>query len=228
MTGIFDSGAGGLAALTELRRICPTEDILFLADRKNAPYGTKTEEEILRLTKRNIYRLRLAGAERVLIACCTASTVYGLLTPEERSISVPIIEPTAVRAARATENGTVAVIATEHTARSGAFGRAVRREDRGIRVFEHAAQELVGIAERAAHGYEMSGGERETVASAVRTALGCGADTLVLGCTHFSHLTDEICRTCKGRGVRLIDAARIGAEVIADRARRGGGATVFL
>lgn len=227
MTGIFDSGAGGLAALTELRRICPTEDILFLADRRNAPYGTKSEDEILRLVKRNIGRLCSAGAERVLIACCTASTVYDMLSSDERSVAVPVIAPTAARAAEKTRNGTVAVIATERTVKSGAFGREIRRAGRGIRVSEYAAQELVEIAERRAHGHVMSKDERELLRAAVVSALEGGADTLVLGCTHFSHLQKDISEIVNG-DIELIDAAKTGAAVIAHRAHRGGGATVFL
>ena len=57
MIGVFDSGAGGLAALGELRRIAPNEDVIFLADAKNAPYGTKAPETIAQLARNNILRL---------------------------------------------------------------------------------------------------------------------------------------------------------------------------
>ncbi len=101
----------------------PREDIIYLADRKNAPYGTKTKEELIALTKKDIQRLREMGVRQILIACCTASTVYHYLDQIEREISLPIITPAAELAAK---YGRVYVIATRRTAESGAFGRAIR------------------------------------------------------------------------------------------------------
>ena len=74
MLGVFDSGVGGLAALRELRRLLPFEDMIYLADKENAPYGTKTEDELVALVREDVKRLRELGAEKILMACCTAST----------------------------------------------------------------------------------------------------------------------------------------------------------
>ncbi len=226
MIGIFDSGAGGLAALGELRRLCPAEDVLFLADRKNAPYGTRTEDEILYLTEKNISKLLSAGAQRVLIACCTASTVHDKLPEEPRRLSVPIIEPTAMRAKEASKNGSVAVIATKHTAESGAFSKAVYSIKGGTRVEEYPAQELVEIAERTALGHKLGKFEISVIERVLTPVLCSGADTLILGCTHFSHLKDKIQSIAKN--INIIDSALVGAEVVAECAGMGVGATVFL
>ena len=80
MIGVFDSGDGGLLAVEKIRERSPECDLIFLADRENAPYGTKSRTEIIRITKRNIKRLKELGASRILIACCTASSVYGELS----------------------------------------------------------------------------------------------------------------------------------------------------
>ncbi len=226
MIGIFDSGAGGLAALSELRKLSPNEDILFLADRKNAPYGTKSEKEVLRLAENNISRLLFSGASSVLIACCTASTVHEKLPPPLKERSVPIIEPAAKLAAASTKNGNIAVIATERTVKSGAFGRAIRRVDPIFRVKEYPAQELVEIAERVAAGENADRFAREKIEEILDASLSGGADTLVLGCTHFSHLKEII--KSKANGIKIIDSAKIGAEHIANGAGCGFGATVFL
>ena len=85
MIGVFDSGVGGYCAFRELRRLLPREDMVYLADRKNAPYGTKSEDEIIAFTKANIKRLREIGARKILIACCTASSVYNSLDEEVSS-----------------------------------------------------------------------------------------------------------------------------------------------
>jgi hypothetical protein len=85
--GIFDSGVGGICAYRHLREMLPRENILYLADRKNAPYGIKSRDEILGFTKTNIKRLRSLGADGILIACCTASSLYGLLDVDEQEIA---------------------------------------------------------------------------------------------------------------------------------------------
>ncbi len=226
MTGIFDSGAGGLAALRELRRINPSMDILFLQDRKNAPYGTKTEEEILALAENNIKRLRAAGASRVLIACCTASTVYRRLQRELKEISVPIIEPTAELAAGLTRSRKIAVIATRHTVRCESFSRAIKAKDSAIRVTEIEAQELVEIAERISAGLKMTDGDEDYFSSLLTRIRATDADTLVLGCTHFSHLENKFKEKIKN--ITTVDAAKTGAHIIAESRGRGLGATVFL
>ena len=110
MIGIFDSGAGGLAALYELRSLMPSADIIFLKDKEHAPYGTRSADEITSLAECNVKRLCELGASRVLIACCTASACYERMSEECRALSVPIIAPAARCAAENTENGTVAVV----------------------------------------------------------------------------------------------------------------------
>lgn len=92
MVGIFDSGMGGEFALREFVSLCPNERAELFADRENAPYGTKSEPELIRLVKRDIDILRSRGAERILMACCTASTVYPLLPSEYQRAVIPIID----------------------------------------------------------------------------------------------------------------------------------------
>ena len=105
MIGVFDSGVGGFLAVRHLRALLPRADILCLADRKNAPYGTKERKEIINFAERNIERLFKLGANRILIACCTASSAHRALTQRAQDISVPIIRPTAERAVELTDIG---------------------------------------------------------------------------------------------------------------------------
>jgi glutamate racemase len=85
--GIFDSGVGGCVSLAELRAINGEVDIVYLADYKNAPYGTKGEGELVPIISENIERLLSLGCERVLIACCTASAMHRLLPEKIREKS---------------------------------------------------------------------------------------------------------------------------------------------
>ena len=214
MIGIFDSGVGGLTALSEVRRLMPTADVLYLADRENAPYGTKCEEEILSASKKCIARLRSEGADKILIACCTASTLYPRLSSWEQSLCVPIILPAARAAIKATVNGRIGVIATRATVRSRAFSRAIAAEGFGCKVAECEAQALVGIVEEGARGdTPLSDGDSETLLRILLPIRSFGADTLILGCTHFPHLREHIAELLPG--VTLINPSLEGALEIA-------------
>jgi len=225
MIGVFDSGAGGLAALGELRRIAPNEDVIFLADAKNAPYGTKAPETIAQLARNNILRLIDAGSNKILIACCTASACFGLLDESVQSMAVPIIAPTAREAVNATRVGAIAVIATDLTVKLRAFSKAIKAISPSVEVCEVAAQPLVSIAEKKALGGALSKDDIRVLASVLDTALSNGADTLVLGCTHFSYFEEEI---KKQRNINTVDSAKVGARSIANAAARGRGTTLFL
>ena len=207
MIGIFDSGVGGIFAYNLVREAMPLEDIIYLADRKNAPYGTKTEDEILKFTKKNIQTLRNMGTKAILIACCSASTVYQRLNEEEKAIAIPIITPTARVAAQIGER--IAVIATRHTARSGAFSREIAKFS-SCTVVELAEQPLVTLVEEGNRDGKISDGcgcYLKEMAERIRVT---EADTLILGCTHFSHLEGEISKLIPE--VKIISPARVGAE----------------
>ncbi len=228
MIGIFDSGVGGLTALAEVRRLMPEADILYLADRENAPYGTKSEEDILDCTKRCIARLRAEGADKILIACCTASTLYPRLDPEEQMISVPIILPAARAAIKTTKKGRIGVIATRATVRSRAFSRAISAEGFGCKVAECEAQALVGMIEAGARsGIPLSDGDSAALLRILLPIRSFGADTLVLGCTHFPHLSEHISELLPE--TTLVNPSREGALEIAKSAdAAGSGRTVYL
>lgn len=199
MIGVLDSGRGGLVAFKELRRLMPRVDITYLADRKNAPYGNKRPDEILRLTECGIMRLGDMGCEMILIACCTASSLHDLLPEELRNISIPIITPTA-RLCR--DSSSVLVIATEHTVRSGAFSKEIKRfSDANVR--EIPMQPLVSLIEWG----------RDTKPATDEIVEMCeGCDTLILGCTHFSHLYDDL--RARLPEVKILSPAHIGANEV--------------
>lgn len=227
MTGIFDSGVGGLAAYFELRRILPREDIIYLADRKNAPYGTKTKDELITLTKNDIKRLSNMGAERILIACCTASTVYSELDEWEREIATPIITPASRLAA---EGERIAVIATEHTVRSGAFGREIKKFSANAVIFEQAEQGLVSLVESGNRDGRLGCECLVELHKISEWVTRICADTLVLGCTHFSHL--EMALQDMLPHIKIVSPAREGAMEIAKKIEnlstaRKNGRTVY-
>ncbi len=230
MTGIFDSGRGGETALSEFRRLCPTEDVIFFADRENAPFGTKSTAELCEITDRALGRLISMGCERVLIACCTASTVHHLLPECKQRISIPIITPTAREAARLSASGRIAVLATDATVRSHAFEAALS----GCEVIEIAAQALVGEIEAGARDGIITDRLSLYIKERLSGAVSFGADTVILGCTHFPLVEGEICRIAEelsGRKIITVSSARQGAiELLRSLSGegRGKGRTVYV
>lgn len=207
MIGIFDSGVGGFCAFEHLRGLLPDEDIVYLADGENSPYGTKSADEIKEITEKNIRRLRGAGADIVLIACCTASSLHHRLSESDRRISIPIIQPSARLAAMGGKN--IAVIATRHTASTHAFASEIKKYS-DAPVSEYAEQELVALIEGGNRWGRIDKKCAEYLKAVAEKIKRGGADTLILGCTHFSHLLGEIERLLPK--VRVISPAHVGAE----------------
>ena len=224
MIGIFDSGVGGICAFQEVRRLLPREDILYLADRKNAPYGTKTKEEILALTRADIKRLRLMGADKILIACCTASSVYDLLNEEEREISLPIIRPASEKAASGRR---IAVIATERTVLSGVFEKELSTLT-DAPVLQMAEQNLVALVEGGCRDGKITSECEDEIERISGRIKSFGADRLILGCTHFSHLEGSLQKSC---GIRTVSPAREGARALVKmikQCRKENGRTIYM
>ena len=225
MIGVFDSGVGGICAYKYLQEALPTRDIVYLADRKNAPYGTKTEDEILLFTKNNIRILSNLGCEAILIACCSASTVYPRLTEEEKLISLPIITPSARLAAEGGRR--ITVIATRHTALSGAFRREIASFSDAF-VTEMCEQPLVTLVESGNRDGHLSEECTDYLLKMAERIKESKADSLILGCTHFSHLEYEIGRLLPK--VRIISPARVGAEELIKKInnRRENGKIMYI
>lgn len=210
MIGVFDSGVGGLAALAVLHRLMPRENAVYLADRKNLPYGEKSEGELVALVSRDIERLVELGCRRVLIACCTASSVYHRLSPEHRAVSLPIIAPAAER----TGGGRVTVIATERTVSSHAFRREILKIYPDARVTEIAAQSLVSLVEGGVGERTPDRDEREKIEKIIEKIAAARPDALLLGCTHFSHVKEYFVAALPS--VRMVDAAEWGARAFCE------------
>ena len=227
MIGVFDSGRGGLTAIAELRRLSPDADICFFADRKNSPYGTKSRRELVRLVKNDVKRLYYVGADRILMACCTASTVYPFLPKVMRDISQPIISPAAKAAAQMTGRGIIGVIATEATVSSGAFRSELYRFESVRRVYEFPLQRLVTLIENGVSDENITKSQRKELYELLSPMRSLDIDTLILGCTHFPHLEREI-GNCLPR-VKLVNPSREGAlEIIKNLSQQGTGRTIYL
>lgn len=226
MIGVFDSGVGGLAAINELRKITKDIDVSFLADRKNAPYGTKTLEQIIEFSKRNIEKLLSLGAEKILIACCTASAAYPYLSEREKSVSVPLIDLAASRAVEIANGGGIGVIATKRTVEERAFSKAIAKISNNASVFELETQEFVSMVESGARDGNLTLCDRQKIARALAPLRDKKIDTLILGCTHFPHIEKEIQAVT---GAKTVNPALEGAlEISKIASLSGNGRTIYV
>ena len=145
--GVFDSGVGGITVLKEIRKELPNEDIIYLGDTENFPYGNKTKEEIIKFAEENVKKLLKYNVKIIVIACGTATSQAIEKLKEEFSIPIiGIIEPT-VNYIKQKEYKEIGVIATEGTIRSGAWERKLKERMPEIIVINKACPMLATIAE---------------------------------------------------------------------------------
>jgi glutamate racemase len=211
--GVFDSGFGGLTAVTMLRTLLPEEDIIYFGDSGRAPYGGRTKNELRVMAEQNLRFLKGFGVKLVLAAC---GTVSGSVLDEIEFGDVPlfgVIKPAAEKVAAVTENGVVGVIATQASINSGAYQREIMRCNPGVSIIDAGCPKLVPLVESG----RFSPGDLEVEAAvgeylaAIRDA---GADTLLLGCTHYSLLERAIVNFM-GDGLKLVSASDEAASYLA-------------
>lgn len=219
MIGMFDSGEGGMNVLRAFRGLCPCEDVIFLRDRARCPYGGKSHRQIIGICRENVSYLRSVGADEVLIACCTASAACSGEEWTDRRLH-PIIDPVASAARRATENGKIALIATAATVASGAFDRSLGHS----LVRSVACPGLVRMVEGGVKDGSVRTTDRAEIEYTLLPLSGSGADTLILGCTHFSSLRETVSDIAKKYGInKIIDSATEAARYMASFLRSGTG-----
>ncbi len=213
--GLFDSGVGGLTVLQSVRRRLPRESTLYLGDNERAPYGPRTDAEVIRFSGECLDELVARDVKAIVVACNTSASVA--LPWLRRRTEVPIlgvIRPGAFAAAAATRTGRIGVIATQATIRSGAYPAAIADERPDAIVTAHATPALVPLVEAGRHSGAEVDAAVETALAPLLTGGGPAIDTLVLGCTHYPLLGDAIARTV-GRHIAVIDSASATASALA-------------
>ncbi len=214
---MFDSGVGGLTVLRAIRRLLPSESIVYLGDTARLPYGTKSAESVTRYAIQASDHLVHRGIKLLIIACNTASAIS--LDPLREQFAplpvVGVVEPGAAAAVAASRNRRFAVLATESTVNRHAYARAIQALAPGSHVDETACSLLVGLAEEGwTEGDIPESVVRRYLAASMSGAEGEPADTVVLGCTHFPLLEGAI-RNALGPGPAIVDSASTAAVAVA-------------
>ena len=212
--GVFDSGVGGLSVLREIRALLPAEDLIYVADSGHVPYGDKAPEFILERSRFIAKFLLDRGCKALVIACNTATaSAAAALRADHPQTSIVGMEPAVKPAAAATRNGIVGVLATVGLLRSARFAALLDKFAAGIRV---VTQPAPGLVEQVEMGQLDTIETRELIDVFVRPLRTEGADTIVLGCTHYPFLKPLIAKAA-GADIALVDT---GAAVARQLERR--------
>lgn len=216
--GVFDSGMGGLTVLKELAALRPQQDLLYLGDTARVPYGVRSPETIKRYAGEAAAFLVKQGISALVVAC---NTVTAVALDDLKSLPIPVygvVEPGAKRAAEAAPKGTIAVLATEATVKSGAYERAIRRLAPEAKVIGRACPLFVPLAEEGWTTNDVARGTASLYLSDLRHV-----DAAVLGCTHYPLLAKTISRVLGDR-VAIVDSAFSTAVEVAGALPAGSGA----
>lgn len=214
--GVFDSGIGGLTILRGLVKLLPQYNYVYLGDTAHTPYGPRSADEVYAFTKESVDFLFSRGCQVIILACNTASSqalrriqqehLPTLNDSEKRILGVLI--PSAQDAVTHTKNGRIGVLATEGTVGSGAFTAELKKVRPSVRVFEQACPQLVPMIEAGLRDRnELQNALKGYLESLMRETI----DTLILGCTHYAILEDQI-RHIVGADVRIASQTHVIAE----------------
>lgn len=231
MIGVFDSGSGGLTILRSLQTAMPDQDFLYYGDHKNAPYGHRSNEQIVELTRAGVDYLMDRGCTLVVLACNTAAAV-ALRTLQQNwleheypgrrilGVLVPMVEAItgiswASETADPERSGEIVLFGTRKTVKSGAYREEIAKRAPNINLIEKACPGLVDAIEGGAGRQPLSGlinGFIEELGSIQPT-------TAILGCTHFP-LVEEIFQSHLPASTSIVSQPNIVAASLEDYLRR--------
>ncbi|MFP3895843.1 MAG: glutamate racemase [Anaerolineales bacterium] len=188
--GVFDSGVGGLSILRALARKLPYESFLYVADGIHCPYGARPVQEIRRLSE-GIVRYLVQQKTKLIVVACNTASAAALSHLRATFPKIPFVGmvPAVKPAAQLTETGVVGVLATASTFQGRLYKDVVRRHGQGARVMAQVCHELVECVEDGALDAPHT---RTLLRNYITPLLEAGADTLVMGCTHYAFLIPTI------------------------------------
>ena len=216
--GVFDSGSGGLSVLREIRKILPDERFIYFSDNAYCPYGEKTAEFVTVRSRAVTDLLLSKGASAVVVACNTATAAAIASLRSEYSIPFVGMEPAVKPAASGTRNGVVGVLATAGTLKAPKYLNTKGQYADAVRIVERVGRGFVELVE----GLDLDSPHAEAVVrESLQPLLDEGADTIVLGCTHYPFLL-PLMRRIAPPDIRFIDPAPAVARRLVDVLKMAG------
>lgn len=194
--GVFDSGVGGLSVANAIKLALPELEVILREDREHIPYGLRQPQEILGFVLPILNELSMLGCEVIVIACNTVSTT--LITQLRQKMSTPLValEPMVKPAAALTKTGVIAVCATPATLNSERYAWLKNEYAKDVTILEPDCSDWALMIE----GNQV---ERQTIEARIHQVLSQSADVIVLACTHY-HWIEEDIRTMAGADVTVL------------------------
>lgn len=211
--GVFDSGVGGLSVLQHIRKTFPHERLIYVADSGHVPYGDKTPAYIEKRSHTLTRFLVGQGADAIVIACNTATAAAVASLRDTFSIPIIGMEPAVKPAVAASKSSVVGVLATVGTLESARFAALLERYGDEVEII---TQGCPGLVEQVEKGELDSAHTRALLERYAAPLLARGADTLILGCTHYPFLAAQI-RDVTGANIMLIDTGEAVARQLQRR-----------
>lgn len=208
--GIFDSGIGGVSVYREIQKLLPDCKYIYLADNAYCPYGEKSKEFIMDRCRIVTEFLIGLGADIIVIACNTATVTAISSLREDFPIRFVGVEPAIKPAVLATKSGIIGVLATSTTLKGNKYLEKKTTIPENIQVIERVGQGFVELVE---DGDYNSAKAEEVVRASLQPILDAGADTVVLGCTHYPFLRDILFKIA-GEKVLFVDSGQAIAKQV--------------
>lgn len=221
--GVYDSGIGGVSVLKALRARHPHESFIYVADSAHAPYGDMDASFVEARAIEVVRFLVQCRAKAVVIACNTASVVAASKLRSLYSLPIVAMEPAIKPAAELTRSKVVLVLATSRTVQSASVARLCQLYGSSVRII---LQPCPGLVEHVERGALDKAAIASLLEAYLRPALDAGADTLVLGCTHYAFLEAQI-REIAGPQVSILEPSQAVAKEL-DRRLSAAGLTGSL
>lgn len=206
---VFDSGLGGLTAVKELMRVLPEENIIYFGDTGRVPYGTRSDNTIIKYVRSDVNFLKTFDIKMIIVACGTASTVALPHIKNETDIPmIGVLEPTVEAAVKASKNKKIGILGTSGTISSGKYEEEIKKRDKDIFVYNKACPMFVPLVENGFIDDEVA---YLVCKKYLDEVLETGVDTIILGCTHYPLLQNTISKITGDR-ITLINAGAVTAD----------------
>lgn len=217
--GLLDSGLGGLSVAKKVIEKLPNESTVFIGDNAHMPYGDRTKEEVIELTRKSVKFLLSQNVKLIIFACNTATAAAMSTIQEEIDPQIiGVIQSGSLAAARTTKNKKVAVVATNVTVNSHAYAKEIHFRDPEIQVTELAAPKLASLVEaQKDHATNLA-----VVKESLAPLEGKDFDTLIMGCTHYPLIQTEFEEAVDNKKVTILDPADQVAQYTFNVMRRDG------
>ena len=202
--GVFDSGVGGLTVVREMIRQLPNENIVYFGDTARVPYGSKSQNTIIRFSEQIIRFLKKKKVKAIVIACDTASALALDAVRDEFEVPIlGVVIPGARAAVEATQNLKVGVVGTDATVQSGMYTKIIHGMNPEITVIEKACPLFVPLVEE---GFKEHKVTQEIIDFYLESIKRTDIDAMILGCTHYPLLRSKI-RAYMGDGIQIVNPA---------------------